>query len=357
MSEELILVINPGSTSTKVAVFGEYKEFFKTNISHSAEKLKEYKSIVDQYIFRKDAIIKIMNENNVNFDSIKCIAARGGLLKPGPSGVYAVNEKMVSDLKNCKYGEHASNLGAIIAYDLSKDYNIPAFIADPVTVDEMDKLAKFTGLKGLERRSIFHALNQKYIARKFSKENNKKYEDLNLIVVHMGGGISIGVHKNGRVIDVNNALNGDGPYSPERAGTLPTLSLAGICFSNKYTKSEMLKNLAGKGGFVSHLGTNDAKEVENSSLNGDSKAKLIIDGMIYQISKGIGEASTVLGGKVDAIIFTGGIAKSEFITSEIKSYVDYIAPIFVYPGENEMEALSENVFRVLKGEIKPSIYE
>jgi butyrate kinase len=264
---------------------------------------------------------------------------------------------MVSDLKNCKFGEHASNLGAIIAFDLSKEYNIPAFIADPVTVDEMTEIAKFTGLKGLERKSIFHALNQKYVARKFSREFGKKYEDLNLVVVHMGGGISIGTHSNGKVVDVNNALNGDGPYSPERAGTLPTLSLAEVCFSNKYTKAQMLKNLAGKGGFVSHLGTNDALEVENRALNGDTEAKLILDGMIYQIAKGIGEAITVLKGKIDAIILTGGIAKSNYIVEEIKSYVSFIAQIFVYPGENEMEALAENVFRVIRGETEPCTYE
>lgn len=357
MNEELALIVNPGSTSTKIAIFSKEREIFKINISHSTEELKEYKSIVDQYKFRKDTIIKAIIENGINLENIKCIAARGGLLKPIPSGVYVVNERMVFDLKSCKYGEHASNLAAIIAYDLSKEYNIPAFIADPVTVDEMNKLAKFTGLKGFERKSIFHALNQKFVARKFGRKAEKKYEELNLIVVHMGGGISIGAHKDGKVVDVNNALNGDGPYSPERAGTLPTLSLADICFSDKYSKEVMFKNLAGKGGFVSHLGTNDALEVENRALNGDKEAKLIIDGMIYQIAKGIGEASTVLFGKVDAIILTGGIANSKYIVSEIKSYVDFIAPVFIYPGENEMEALSANAFMALREEIKPFIYE
>jgi len=256
------LVINPGSTSTKIGVFEDENPIFIEVLRHDSETIKKYKSIFDQYDFRRDIILNFLKEKNISLDSFSSVVGRGGLIKPVKSGTYLVNEKMIEDLKQTKRGEHASNLGAILAYEIAKPLNIPAFIVDPIVVDEMDDIARISGLKGIERISIFHALNQKAVARRAAKDLGKKYEDVNFIVVHLGGGISVGAHKKGRVVDVNNALNGDGPFAPERAGSLPTQDLVDLCFSGKYTFEEMKKKLAGNGGLVSLLGTNDAREVE-----------------------------------------------------------------------------------------------
>ncbi len=354
---EKILVINPGSTSTKLGFFEGEKPIFIEVLRHNSEEIKKYKRIFDQYEFRKNVVLNFLKDKNISLESITCVVGRGGLIKPVESGTYIVNEKMIEDLKEAKRGEHASNLGAIIAYEIAKELNIPAFIVDPVVVDEMDDIARISGLKGIERKSIFHALNQKAVARKAAKDLGKKYEDVNLIVVHLGGGISIGAHRKGKVVDVNNALNGDGPFAPERAGGVPTQDLVDLCFSGKYTYEEMKKKLAGEGGLVSHLGTNDAREVERRIESGDNYARLVYEAMAYQISRTIGEMAAVLKGDIDAIVLTGGIAYSNMLVNWIKERVSFLGKILVYPGEDEMEALALGALRVLRKEEEPKIYE
>jgi butyrate kinase len=354
---EKILVINPGSTSTKLGFFEGEKPIFIEVLKHNSEEIKKYKRIFDQYEFRKNVVLNFLKDKNISLESITCVVGRGGLIKPVESGTYIVNEKMIEDLKEAKRGEHASNLGAIIAYEIAKELNIPAFIVDPVVVDEMDDIARISGLKGIERKSIFHALNQKAVARKAAKDLGKKYEDVNLIVVHLGGGISIGAHRKGKVVDVNNALNGDGPFAPERAGGLPTQDLVDLCFSGKYTYEEMKKKLAGEGGLVSHLGTNDAREVERRIESGDNYARLVYEAMAYQISRTIGEMAAVLKGDIDAIVVTGGIAYSNMLVNWIKERVSFLGKILVYPGEDEMGALALGALRVLRKEEEPKIYE
>ncbi|BAL80336.1 butyrate kinase [Caldisericum exile] len=352
-----VLVINPGSTSTKVAVFEDESSLLEKTIRHSSDELKDFKSIIEQYDFRVNVVEKELNASGFNLKDFDAFVGRGGLLHPIESGTYRVNEDMLQDLKECRYGEHASNLGAIIAYNLAQKVGKPAYIVDPVVVDEMEPLARYSGLKGIERKSIWHALNQKAVARRAAKDLGKRYEDVNLIVVHLGGGISVAAHKKGKTIDVNNALNGDGPFAPERAGGLPTISLVDLCMSGKYTYEEMKKLLAGKGGLVSHLGTNNAIEVEERINKGDEYAKLVYEAMAYQIAKTIGEMATVLYGEVDAIVLTGGIARSQMLVDWIKERVSFIAKVLIYPGEDEMRALLEGALRVLKGEEKEKFYE
>jgi len=352
-----ILVINPGSTSTKIAVFDDESPVLEKTIRHSSEELKDFKNIIEQYDFRVKVIENVLKENGFKLEDFDAFVGRGGLLHPIESGTYRVNEAMLEDLKECKYGEHASNLGAIIAYNLATKVNKPAYIVDPVVVDEMEPLARYSGLKGIERKSIWHALNQKAVARRAAKDLHKKYDEVNLIVVHLGGGISVAAHKKGRTVDVNNALNGDGPFAPERAGGLPTISLVDLCMSGKYTYEEMKKLLAGKGGLVSHLGTNNAIEVEERIEKGDEYAKLVYEAMAYQVAKTVGEMAAVLKGEVDAIILTGGLARSKMLTEWIKERTSFIAPVLLYPGEDEMRALAEGALRVLKGEEKEKIYE
>ena len=354
---ERILVVNPGSTSTKIAVFQDEKEIFNGTIRHSADEIKQYKKIIDQHEFRIKLILGTLKSKGVLLEEISAIGARGGLLHPLESGTYLVNDDMVDDLSSARYGEHASNLGAIIAHTFSTQIGKPAFIVDPVIVDEMNEIAKISGFKGIRRVSIWHALNQKFAARQAAKELGKTYKDANLIVVHLGGGTSIAAHSSGRAIDVNNALNGDGPFSPERAGGLPVIGLVNLCYSKKYTYEEMKKNLAGKGGLVSHLDTNSAIEVEQRVKDGDKHAKLVYEAMAYQIAKTIGEMATVLGGKVDAIIFTGGVARSDMLVNWIKERVSFIAPVKVYPGENELNAIAQGVLRVLRKEEEAKLYE
>ena len=279
------LVINPGSTSTKIGVFEDENPIFIEVLRHDSETIKKYKSIFDQYDFRRDIILNFLKEKNISLDSFSSVVGRGGLIKPVKSGTYLVNEKMIEDLKQTKRGEHASNLGAILAYEIAKPLNIPAFIVDPIVVDEMDDIARISGLKGIERISIFHALNQKAVARRAAKDLGKKYEDVNFIVVHLGGGISVGAHKKDRVVDVNNALNGDGPFAPERAGSLPTQDLVDLCFSGKYTFEEMKKKLAGNGGLVSLLGTNDAREVEKESKMGTAMQNFVMRQWLIKLQK------------------------------------------------------------------------
>jgi butyrate kinase len=353
-----ILVINPGSTSTKIAVFENEEAVFMKNIKHSTEDLSKFEKILQQYNFRKQIVLKELENARINISEINIIVGRGGLVKPISSGVYEVNDALIDDLRKGVQGEHASNLGGLIANDIAKLIpNARAYIADPVVVDELQDVARITGLPNIRRASIFHALNHKTIARTFAKSIGKKYEDLNLIVAHLGGGISVGAHKNGKVIDVNNALDGEGPFSPERSGSLPVNSLVNLCFSGKYTNDEINKMIVGNGGLVALLGTNDAQKVELWAEQGEPKAKLIHDAMCYQIAKNIGSMATVLCGNVDGILLTGGIAYDKYLCNYIKNMVEFIAPVKVYAGEDEMAALAMNGLMLLNGEVKAKIYE
>ncbi|MBD7913916.1 butyrate kinase [Clostridium sp. Sa3CUN1] len=351
-----LLIINPGSTSTKIGVFDGEKEILEETLRHSIEEISKYETIYDQFKFRKDIIINILNEKNFDIRSLNAVVGRGGMLKPIESGTYKVNETMIEDLKIGVQGQHASNLGGIIADKIGKELNIPAFIVDPVVVDELDEVARISGVPELPRVSKFHALNQKAVAKRYAKEIGVKYSDLNLIVVHMGGGVSVGAHKNGRVIDVNNALDGEGPFSPERAGNVPVGDLIKLCYSGEFTEQEVYNKVVGKGGFVAYLNTNDARDVLKLAEEGEEEAKLCFDAFIYQISKSIGEMATVLKGKVDRIIFTGGIAYSEKVIEELEKRVGWISPITVYPGEDELLALAQGAIRVMTGEEEAKEY-
>jgi butyrate kinase len=351
-----ILTINPGSTSTKIGVFEDERSIFEKTIRHDAETLQRYPSIIDQYEFRKQTILDALDEEGINLSKLSAVCGRGGLLRPIEGGTYRVNEQMLMDLRKGYSGQHASNLGGILAYEIASALNIPAFIVDPVVVDELEPIARISGLALIERRSIFHALNQKAVARRVAKQLGKRYEELNLIVAHMGGGITVGAHKKGRVVDVNNGLDGEGPFSPERAGTVPAGDLVSLCFSGEYFRDEVMNMLVGKGGLVGYLGTNDAVKVEKMIEAGDEKAKLVYSAMAYQVAKEIGAASAVLAGKVDAIILTGGLAYGKQFVKEISDRVHWIADVFVHPGENELQALAEGALRVLRGEEKDKVY-
>ena len=358
MIDKKILTINPGSTSTKIAVYLCNDLLFLKNIQHPAEELEKFNSIIDQYEFRKHIILEELESAHIDIEKINVVVARGGLVKPIPSGVYAVNERLKEDLKKGVQGQHASNLGGLIADDIANSIKgADAYIADPVVVDELTEVARITGHPELIKNSIFHALNQKSIARTHARAIGTTYEELNLIVAHLGGGISVGAHKNGKVIDVNQALDGNGPFSPERSGTLPVGQLVSLCFSGKYTENEMKKMLVGKGGYVAYLGTNSAYDVGVRANDGDEKAKLIQEALAYQISKEIGSLATVLKGEVDAILLTGGIAYNDHFVRMIKDMIGFIAPVGVYPGEDEMKALATNGLMILNGELEPLTYE
>ncbi len=352
-----VLAINPGSTSTKIAVYHDTSPVFIQTIRHASEELSPFERVTDQYTFRKDLILQQLLDADIDLNSLSIIMGRGGLLKPVESGVIEVNEKMISDLKSCKYGEHASNLGGILAYDIAQSIpNASAYISNPVVVDELNELARISGHPLLPRRSIFHALNQKAVARQHAKSIMRKYEELNLIVVHLGGGITVGAHKKGSVVDVNQGLDGDGPFSPERTGTLPVGDLVRLCFSGEYSKKEILKMITGKGGLVAYLGTNSASEVEQRAASGDEYAKLIYDAMAYQVAKEIGAMAAVLQYDIDGILITGGIAHDKYFTNQIITYTHRIAPVHVYPGEDEMAALAMNGMRVLNEELQVKTY-
>ncbi|EQB90279.1 butyrate kinase [Clostridium punense] len=352
-----LLIMNPGSTSTKIGVYEDDKEILIETLRHSAEEIGQYATIVDQFEFRKNVILNVLKEKNFDIKTLSAVVGRGGLLKSIEGGTYAVNDAMLEDLRVGVQGQHASNLGGIIANEIAKELNIPSFIVDPVVVDEMEEVARVSGMPEIERKSIFHALNQKAVAKRYAKENNKDYNELNLIVAHLGGGISVGAHKAGRVVDVNNALDGEGPFSPERSGGVPVGDLVKLCFSGKYSEAEIKKMITGKGGIVAYLGTNDAKAVDERAAAGDAEAKLIYDAMGYQVAKEIGKCAAVLSGKVDAIILTGGIAYSKNLVSYIKERVDFISQVVVYPGEDEILALAEGGLRVLRGEESAKEYK
>jgi butyrate kinase len=357
MIKRLILAINPGSTSTKFAVFEEDTVVFERNLKHTSIELSGYARIVDQLEFRKGLILKELVEHKIDMSLINAVVGRGGVIKPIESGVYQVNERMKEDLHSGIMGEHASNLGGLIADNIALSLpNAKAFIVDPVVVDELEPLARISGHPKIERKSIFHALNHKAVARAYASTIGRKYEEMNLIVAHMGGGISVAAHQKGKVVDVNNALDGDGPFSPERSGGLPSGQLVDICFSGEYSLSEIKLMLAGKGGMVAYLGTNNFEKICEMSENGDNKAKLIREAVSYQISKEIGSMAAVLKGDVDAIILTGGMAHNKSNIDFIKSMTGFIAEIVVYPGEDEMRALASNGLLALNNEIEIKIY-
>ena len=357
MAKRLILAINPGSTSTKFSLFEEENLIFEKNLRHTTEELVVFKKITDQFHFRKDLIMNELSERKTDLAGIVAVVGRGGLVKPIESGIYKVNQKMKDDLNTGLSGQHACNLGGLIADDIASSLpKATAFIVDPVVVDELHPVARISGHPEIERKSIFHALNQKAVARVYAASIGRKYEDLSLIIAHMGGGVSVGAHKNGRVIDVNNALNGDGPFSPERAGSLPCGQLVDLCFSGKFSHSELMSMLTGKGGMVAYLGTNNFIEVCKMAENGDQKALLIRNAVSYQIGKEIGALAAVLNGHVDAIILTGGMAYQEANIRGIKTMVDFIADVVIYPGEDEMKALAFNGLLALNGKIEIKTY-
>lgn len=353
-----ILAINPGSTSTKIAVYSGSKPVFLKSIPHKHAELQVFRKTTDQYEYRKKIILKELHDSHIEIKNIEVVVARGGLLKPIKSGVYKINELMKRDLRKGLLGEHASNLGGLIADEIAK--SIPgcqAYIADPVVVDEMQEVARFSGHPKFKRISIFHALNQKATARAYSRLMNHNYDDLNLIVAHLGGGISVGAHCKGKVIDVNQALDGEGPFSPERSGTLPAGALAKLCFEEDITLEKVREMINGKGGYMAYFNTNNAYEIELMAQDGDANATAIQNAMSYQIGKEIGSLAAVLKGNVDAIILTGGISHNPMVVEYIKSMVSFIAPVVIYPGEDEMHALAWNGLLVLKGELLPKEYE
>lgn len=357
MKKFKILAINPGSTSTKVAIYEGNDLLKELTLRHSSEDLKGFDSIMDQFAFRKEIIMDAVRQAGVDVASLDAIIGRGGLIKPIASGVYSVNDALKNDLKESKLGQHASNLGGLIAAEIAESIGVPAFIADPVVVDELQDVARISGRPEIERVSIFHALNQKAIARVYAERKGVPYESLNLIVAHMGGGISIGAHRKGEVIDVNNALSGEGPFSPERAGTLPAGQLAKMCFSGEYTLPQIKKMITGNGGLVAYLGTTHVGEITERAEKGDEKARLVRDAMSYTIGKSIGAMATVLCGEVDAILLTGGVAYNEPVNEYVERMVKFIAPVVIFPGENELEALAMNALRVLEGREQPKEYK
>ncbi len=351
-----ILVINPGSTSTKFAVYEGETPLLLRSIRHKPEELAPYKTILDQFDFRYNLVMNEIKVTNVDFN-FKAVIGRGGLGKAVPGGVYEINEKMLEDTRNSAR-EHACNLGCLIAHKIAQQ--IPGcrcFIADPVVVDELNDYARICGIPEIKRVSIWHPLNQRAIARHFAREIGKRYEDMNLIICHLGGGISVAAHEKGVAVDAPNALDGEGPFSPERAGTIPAADLVRLCFSGKYTQEQILKMITGKGGLNAHLGTTDLMEIEERINNGDEHAKLILDAMIYHVAKAIAAQSAVLCGKVDAILLTGGMAHSDYLTSELRKRIDFLAPTYCFPGEDEMGALAGNAAAVLKGKREAKEYK
>jgi butyrate kinase len=353
-----VLALNPGSTSTKVALFEDERELWSETQRYDTDVIGRFPGVMEQEEFRLEEIRKCLVAHDTPLPELDAVVGRGGLLKPIESGTYEVDDKMLADLRGCVWGVHASNLGAPLAVRLAAEAGCGrAFIVDPVVVDEMCPLARYSGLPEIGRRSIFHALNQKAVARRAAAEIGKPYPECNLIVAHMGGGISVGAHEKGRVIDVNNALDGDGPFSPERAGSLPVGGLVKLAFSGKYELPQLLRMLTGQGGIVAHLGTNDLREVQRRMNDGNEKARLVFEALAYRIAKEIGACAASLAGEVNAIVLTGGLAYSERLMELIRSRVAFIAPVLIYPGEDEMKALAEGAFRILKGEETARSYD
>jgi butyrate kinase len=351
-----VLAINPGSTSTKVAVYDDEVPRFVRTLRHQADEVAQFAHIADQYAFRRDAVLDLLREEGISLDTLDAVVGRGGILRPVPSGTFCINDKMLHEMKHPVGREHASNLGSIIAHEIAGQVEVPSFIVDPVSVDEFDPLARVAGLPEVERRSLSHALNLKATARRAAKDLDKPYESINLVGVHLGGGITVSAHRKGQMVDVNQALDGTGPFSPERSGGLPVGDVVRMCYSVPpyegvhLSYGEMFKKIAGQGGLVAHLGTNDATEVERRIEDGDERAKLVYEAMAYQVAKEIGLMATVLKGKVDGIYVTGGLAHSQPLVSWIVERTAWIAPVLVYPGEDEMLSLVQGALRVLRGE-------
>ncbi len=354
-SPVFILAINPGNTSTKVGVFEDTKPLFVKNISHSDEDLKKFKSIAEQKDYRTANILQEIEKERFDLRSLNCVVGRGGLLRPLKSGTYLINENMLSDLRKAERGEHASNLGAIIAYEIASQYHIPSYIVDPVAVDEMDDIARLSGFAEIERESLLHALNTKAVAKRYASKIGRDYKDLRLIIAHLGSGISISAHLNGKMVDVINPRD-EGPFSPDRAGGVPSLKLAKLCFSGKYDYKTLEKKLFGEGGIYSYLGTRDLKKVIEMIDAGEEKAKLVYDAMVYQISKYIGYMAPVLYGKIDCIILTGGMANESRLIEDIKKRVSFLSKVEIFPGEDELQALTEGAYRALKNIEKVMVY-
>ena len=351
------LVINPGSTSTKIGIFEDETLLFDETLRHSTEEIARYDSIIDQKDFRRDIILEFLKSKDFDVNSLDVVVGRGGMLKPIPGGTYAVNDALVHDLELGVSGQHASNLGGILSKEIADSIGKPSYIVDPVVVDELCDEARISGVPELPRISIFHALNQKAVAKRYAAEVGKDYNDLNLIVVHMGGGVSVGAHRQGKVIDVFNALDGDGAFSPERAGGVPSGALIKMCFSGKYTEKEMYKKLVGAGGFNALLGTNDMREVEKMVQEGNKDADLFRRAFVFQVSKDIGSMACVLSGKIDQIIITGGIAYDKEVVAGLKEHCEFLAPVTVYPGEDELLALVQGGLRVINGTEKAAEYK
>lgn len=351
-----ILIINPGSTSTKIGVYEDENQIFEETLRHPTEEIAKYASIIDQKDFRKEVILNVLKEKNFDIKTLDVVVGRGGLLKPIPGGTYAVTDDLLEDLKIGKQGQHASNLGGILAKEIGDEVGVPSYIVDPVVVDELEPVARYSGMPELPRRSIFHALNQKAVAKRYAKEIGKPYDQLNLIVIHMGGGVSVGAHRNGKVVDVNNILDGEGAFSPERAGTVPVGDLIKLCYSGKYTEKEIYKKICGNGGFNGYIGSNDMRDLLKWKDEGNQEAADLIDAFHYQIAKDAGAMAAVLNGKVDQIICTGGIAYGKETIDALKEKLGWIADFTVYPGEDELLALAQGALRVMNGEEEAKVY-
>ncbi|WP_096201641.1 butyrate kinase [Bacillus sp. FJAT-45350] len=351
-----ILAINPGSTSTKLAIYHGEIIILNETIRHKDEELAGFSSVIEQKGYRMQQLEKLLVHEGHLLEEFDGIVGRGGFLSPLKSGTYIVNNEMIHDLETAKYGEHASNLGAIIAYDLASSVGIAAFIVDPIVVDELTDMARLSGIPELERKSHLHALNIKAVSRKVANTIGRPYECFNFIVAHIGGGISIAAMEKGRIIDVNNG-NNEGPYSPERAGGLPSKELIHLCYSGQFTEKEMISKVTKEGGLYAYLGTKSVIEAEERAIQGDIHAQKILEGMIYQLAKEIGAMSTVVNGEIDGIILTGGVSYSEFIINRLRKKIQFLAPVFVQPGEEELEALAFGALRVLSGEEEGNYYQ
>jgi len=364
-----ILVVNPGSTSTKMAVYYDETPVLLRNITHSAEELSHYGDVTEQQDFRRQLVLDELKQTDIPLE-FDAVIGRGGLVKPISGGVYEINQRMLDDTRyGCVMHNHACNLGCLIAHEIAEEINSKklnaksqtprcrSFIADPGVVDELSPLARISGSPLMPRIAIWHALNQRAIARRYARGIGKEYEDLNLIICHLGGGISVAAHEHGRAIDANNALDGEGPFSPERAGSLPAADIIRLCFSGKYNEKQLLKRIAGKAGLNAHLGTNNMREVMERISQGDQHAKLIVDAMLYHVAKNIAAEGAVLCGKIDAILLTGGIAHSEYVINELRRRIGFLAPVYTFPGEDEMEALALNALAVLQGKREAKVYD
>ncbi len=355
-NNKTILIINPGSTSTKIGIFTAGEMKINESVKHPDEELRRFPTIWDQYDYRREAIFKVLQDNGMTMDEIDAIACRGGNVKPLPGGTYRICARMIADMKSGIYGGHPINVGGLVAYELGDQFNIPVLTADPPMTDELCTSARYSGIPQIARQSSFHALNQKATGRKIASVLGKKYDELNLIVVHLGGGISVGAHRKGKIIDVNNALDGDGAFSPERAGSLPAGDLVKMCFSGDYTREQMLKLLTGGGGLYAYLGTTNAIEIEQRIADGDQMAAEVYEAMIYQVAKEIGACTTVLEGEIDAIALTGSLVYSKILLDSLLKKISFIAPVLLNPGENEMEALADATMRYLNNEEELSVY-